>query len=66
MELLIRASPHSLDLYMAQTSMGEAFRPKLRTEERLGFTRSGLCGASGGVPGLSTRTPGNPPFVFGG
>lgn len=51
---------------MAQTSMGEAFRPKLRTEERLGFKRSGLCGASGGVPGLSTRTPGNPPFVFGG
>lgn len=66
MELLIRALPDALDLYVAQTSIGEAFRPKLRTEERLGFKRSGLCGASGGVPGLRTRTPGNPPFVFGG
>lgn len=47
---------------MAPTSQGEAVRPKLRTEERLGVDSSGLCGASGGVLGLSTRTPGTLPW----
>lgn len=52
---------------MADNSQGEAFRPKLRTKEKLvmSIESLGLCGTAEGVLGLSHGTPATPAWLFG-